>query len=477
MTFADKFYSIVSIYIFSSLSYIGEVFCILSVVFLMLSFLGAEGEVNRWTFMPSLFYTGIVVVINAFCVIHDYIVLKDHWNEPYQENVVSLSDKSDFQIIFTVLIIALLVVTAVLTFTSSKVKNVIMAGIMMVFFETYISCEMKYAAMYFSEEPKNYVLKYSGIEGYLGSGFSNFFIVAYMVIMFSIFLLLYFGMIKSQRTMYIGWRNRIFFIFWEVLMIIIMYVPVMGGVSGLEQVRYMQYELGIIMVLMGFAVPFLMITMISRRYALEKTLIQEAYISAELDYINQYKQNQMETRAFRHDIINNLSLLSAMHDDKKYEEIEEYLSTLFSSISAMSPRYVTGDEMLNCIIGMKSSKMDEERIDFSTEGVIAGGLGMKPIDVCSIFANALDNAIEACEKIEEEKNRWIKLSLEKTSEFFMIRLRNAMTSGGGASNKDRNLHGYGIQNMKTTISKYNGTGTVDVKDNVYTLSIKIPREA
>ena len=99
------------------------------------------------------------------------------------------------------------------------------------------------------------------------------------------------------------------------------------------------------------------------------------------------------------------------------------------------------------------------------------------MDVCSIFANALDNAIEACEKIEEEKNRWIKLSLEKTSEFFMIRLRNAMTSGGGASNKDRNLHGYGIQNMKTTISKYNGTGTVDVKDNVYTLSIKIPREA
>ena len=195
------------------------------------------------------------------------------------------------------------------------------------------------------------------------------------------------------------------------------------------------------------------------------------------DYINQYKKNQMETRAFRHDIINNLSLLSAMHDDKKYEEIEEYLSTLFSNISAMSPRYVTGDEMLNCIIGMKSSKMDKERIYFSTEGVIAGGLGMKPIDVCSIFANALDNAIEACEKIEEEKNRWIKLSLEKTSEFFMIRLRNAMTSGGGTSNKDRNLHGYGIQNMKTTISKYNGTGTVDVKDNVYTLSIKIPREA
>ena len=155
-------------------------------------------------------------------------------------------------------------------------------------------------------------------------------------------------------------------------MICVMCVPIMFGVSGSDQVRYMRYELAIILPVVGFAVPFLMVAIISRRYVLEKTMIQEDYISAELNYINQYKKNQQETRAFRHDIINNLSMLSAIHDGNNYDEAQEYLNTLLGNVRAMSPKYNTGDEMLDCIVGMKSSKMDEEGIDFTLDGVIDG---------------------------------------------------------------------------------------------------------
>ena len=81
-----------------------------------------------------------------------------------------------------------------------------------------------------------------------------------------------------------------------------------------------------------------------------------------------------------------------------YDKAKEYLNTLLGDVRAMSPKYNTGDEMLDCIVGMKSAKMEEQGIDFTLEGVIDGGLGMKPMDICSIFANAFDNAIEACEK-------------------------------------------------------------------------------
>ena len=197
-------------------------------------------------------------------------------------------------------------------------------------------------------------------------------------------------------------------------------------------------------------------------------MLQEDYISAELNYINRYKKNQSETRAFRHDIINNLSLISAMHKEGKYDEIEEYLSTLLDSIGTMSPRYITGDEVLNSIVGMKVSQMDEDNIDFSVEGVLDHGLGMKPVDVCSIFANALDNAIEACEKVKEEKDRWIKLTLDNTDKGFMVRLKNPMPSGGII------LHGYGIHNMRAVISNYGGIGEVNTADDVFTLSILLP---
>lgn len=474
MSFADKFHSVIFIYFLSSLSYICEILCILSVIFIMISFLGVKGEVTRKTFIPGFIYAGIVIVVNGLCIIHDFLVLKPHWKEAYRENAVSLSDKNDFRIIFTILTVALLIASTAFTMKDHRIRNCIISGALMMLFESYISCEMLYTATFFSDEPRNYILKYDGIEGYLGTGFSTIFILVYIVIMLVFFLALFFGMIKKQRTMFIGWNNRVLFILWELLMIFIMRVPAMDGLSDIEQIKLIKYEFGIVMFLLGIAVPFLVILLISRRFAIDKTVLQEDYISAELNYINRYKKNQSETRAFRHDIINNLSLISAMHKEGKYDEIEEYLSTLLDSIGTMSPRYITGDEVLNSIVGMKVSQMDEDNIDFSVEGVLDHGLGMKPVDVCSIFANALDNAIEACEKVKEEKDRWIKLTLDNTDKGFMVRLKNSMPSGGIISNKDKNLHGYGIHNMRAVISNYGGIGEVNTADDVFTLSILLP---
>jgi sensor histidine kinase regulating citrate/malate metabolism len=155
----------------------------------------------------------------------------------------------------------------------------------------------------------------------------------------------------------------------------------------------------------------------------------------------------------------------------------------------MSPKYVTGDEMLDCIVGMKAGSMDEKGIEFNLDGMIDGGLDMKPVDVCTIFANALDNAIEACDKIAEKSRRWIKLNVKKTDRFLSIKLSNSMVednSGitadrlfdGGVqktSKKDKSLHGFGTLNMKKAIEKYAGMLKAEQGENEFVLSIMIPR--
>ena len=119
-------------------------------------------------------------------------------------------------------------------------------------------------------------------------------------------------------------------------------------------------------------------------------------------------------------------MLSAMLADKNYDEAGKHLETLLGEVKGMSPKYVTGDEMLDCIVGMKAAKMEEEGIEFSIDGVADGGFGMKPVDVCSIFANAMDNAIEACEKLPSESEKWIKLVMKRTDKFFSVKLKNTM---------------------------------------------------
>ncbi len=492
MTNADIFYKLLINNTLSIVSYVGECFCVLSVFIIMLCFLGKdrEGRITHKTVIPFIVMVGIVTCVNNYCIIHDYVVLKRVWNEPYIEGAVSLADKSDFQWIIYVCVVGTIIGASYFTFTKKRLMNIIMSGIMIVFFESYISTEMMCSAMYFAEEPREYVLNFNMQDQLLGTTGSYIFTLSYVLIMVSVFLVLYFGMYKVQRTIYVGWWNRVFFIAWEVLMICIMLVPIMFGITGIQQVRYMRYELAIILPVVGIAVPFLLVAAISRQYVLEKTIIQEDYISAELDYINQYKKNQQETRAFRHDIINNLSMLSAIHDGKNYDEAQEYLNTLLGNVRAMSPKYNTGDEMLDCIVGMKSSKMDEEGIDFTLDGVIDGGLGMRPVDICSIFANALDNAIEACEMLPDKSDRWIRLAIKRTDNFFSILLSNSMSEDGKfkiadilfkygeriTSKKDRSLHGYGTQNMKTTILKYDGIEKVEAGGGIFKLSIMIPRK-
>ena len=161
------------------------------------------------------------------------------------------------------------------------------------------------------------------------------------------------------------------------------------------------------------------------------------------------------------------------------DSIEITISTLLMNVINDEP------------VDLKGIIHHEEGIDFTIDGVADGGLGMKPVDVCSIFANAMDNAIEACEKLPEEKEKRIQLIMKRTERFFSIKLINSMSddeNSGAAgklfgeggritTKKDKNLHGFGTQNMKAAISRYDGMLKAEAEDGIFTLSIMIPRMA
>ena len=145
--------------------------------------------------------------------------------------------------------------------------------------------------------------------------------------------------------------------------------------------------------------------------------------------------------------------------------------------------------MLDCIVGMKSLKMESEGISFSVDGMIDGGLQMNPVDICSLFANALDNAIEACEKLTATHERRITLSIKKTENYYSVKLSNTMPLYEASlipnklfkdgelitTKKDKTLHGFGTQNIKATIAKYGGMEKIEVAGGIFTLSIMIPK--
>ena len=296
--------------------------------------------------------------------------------------------------------------------------------------------------------------------------------------------ILYFLYYKRKRYYVVRIRDRILFVVWLVIFSIFPAIPG-GGQTDAEKYQLLGYVFGSLLPILGGIAPVLLVMNAAEKSLKEKNEYQETYLAAELEYIEQYKRTQTETRAFRHDIINNLSLTDMMLDEGKADEASAHIKQLLGNVRALSPSIITGDEMLDCIVAMKADKMKEKAIQFSSDGVVDGGLHMKAMDICSIFANALDNAIEAADKTVPDA--WVDLKIKRNDKFAIIKISNSavgkvdveklfMTSGY-TSKKDTEHHGFGLSNIRRTVEDYDGLIKAESDEKSFSLSIMIPRQA
>jgi sensor histidine kinase YesM len=103
-------------------------------------------------------------------------------------------------------------------------------------------------------------------------------------------------------------------------------------------------------------------------------------------------------------------------------------------------------------------------------------------DICIIFSNALDNAIQACDKINDLSIlKYISIKVTYVNNFCVINIENSKANNIVKKNnvivtdkKDKFMHGIGIKNIKNTIKKYDGDVGINFTDNKFILTMMIP---
>lgn len=95
------------------------------------------------------------------------------------------------------------------------------------------------------------------------------------------------------------------------------------------------------------------------------------------------------------------------------------------------------------------------------------------------FSNILDNAIEACKKIED--NRYINIRGTIVKSYYIIKCENSKNNEIKIKNKkiltnkkDKFLHGIGLTSMKSSLNKYNGDLKFIDEENKFIINIYIP---
>ena len=446
------------------------VVALLLIVVIAACFLGRQVELSKKLVLSAFGVTGVSLI----CIIIFNLFFPDADN-----NLILLLDYILAGALYVYAFVFFLI-----AFKEKRLKRAIEAWIWFFLFIQYISTFSNMTVIYLvggSEE-----LVYSVFYENLGSG-PLWLAMSGISFLFTLalFLITYFGFYKPKKYCIINIPARVFFIVWIVTFLFMPCIPALIPSEFISfEYRYhiMSIMFGLGLIILGLAAPVFVVIYSAERSYLEKNKTQEAYIAAELEYIEQYKRKQIETRAFRHDINNHLAMTQMMLEEGHSDKAKEHIRDMLGSISSLSPKYVTGDEMLDIIISMKADKMDELNIRFALDGVADGGLKIKPMDMCSIFANALDNAIEAASSCEDP---FVTFSIKRTDKFFVFRITNSssgkvdveklMNSTGYTSKKDKEHHGFGLMNVRRTVEACDGVLKVSSEENAFILSIMLPR--
>ena len=102
-------------------------------------------------------------------------------------------------------------------------------------------------------------------------------------------------------------------------------------------------------------------------------------------------------------------------------------------------------------------------------------------DIVILLSNLLDNAIEACEKVNSEKIIRLKLLLE--TQQIVLSIQNPLKENLiivdenriKTSKKDSENHGIGLQNVKQVIDKYHGISGIHCEDKWFYYTAVIPK--
>ncbi len=246
-----------------------------------------------------------------------------------------------------------------------------------------------------------------------------------------------------------------------------------------------RFSWGILVMSAGMLVTNITIVLSARRlsksYEIEMEQREAQKRSeAEYKYYSHLEAEQERIRLLYHDINNHISCIKEVA--KGQSEITKYINALEKEVTITTEIYKTGCSVVDAILRQKSIDCDKERIQLRVNLDLRPCSFVSDKDLCSIFANAIDNAIESCQKIKDEHiKRYIYMESQVTQGFLIIKVKNSKEHNNEWVNnqlitqkKDKKLHGLGLKNIKRALENYNGEYLIKEDENEFYLKLVIP---
>lgn len=229
----------------------------------------------------------------------------------------------------------------------------------------------------------------------------------------------------------------------------------------------------------GIAIIYVYQSRICEYIASNELSAMNAVLKSQYDQYRNYQDSLELIHMKYHDLKHQIAGLRMETDE---ERRKKWIKAMEEEISTFETFNKTGNQVLDTILSAKIFHCRKHKIQFTC--VADGNLleFMHVTDICSIFGNALDNAIEHVMMIPEEK-RLVHISVSSKKHFVFIKIENyceeklAFSNGKfiATSKQDKDNHGFGMKSICAAAEKYGGTVNFSQENNWFILKILLPR--
>lgn len=226
----------------------------------------------------------------------------------------------------------------------------------------------------------------------------------------------------------------------------------------------------LILVLYALTVFFILPKMIENRLETWQNKLSERQFE-------EMRSTYKEMRGWRHDYRNHMQVLKVYLEEEKLDQAKEYIMQMDKDLSDVDHMVRSGNIMADAVLNSKLSLARSKDISVNATAKIPEILPVSDTEFCVIFGNLLDNAIEACEKIVEKDNRFIRIYIGMFQKQFYLSVTNSTNQNKRISSY-RTLkginHGFGLYRIDSIVNKHQGFLNRKNEPGVFVTEIMLP---
>gem|GEM_PF-477767 len=189
-------------------------------------------------------------------------------------------------------------------------------------------------------------------------------------------------------------------------------------------------------------------------------------------------ENYDKQKKREHEYKNQLALIAALASENRADEINHYLKQYNHEIMQHTDFIDTNNVIVNAILNSRYQETREKGIVFVVKVNDLSALRIKDEDIVLILSNLLNNAIEASEQCE---NPIIKMKFVKEEHQIVLSVTNTFSGKPvivgkryiTTKNEEADRHGIGLENIKETVEKYDGSCVIKHDKNNFKVAILI----